>query len=53
MLLDIAAEYPDHTITVLCGHTHGAGDVQIRPNLRVITGGADYGTPIVNRLFNI
>ena len=32
-------------MTVLCGHTHGKGEVQILPNLIVKTGGADYGKP--------
>jgi hypothetical protein len=30
-------------MTVLCGHTHGGGQAQILPNLRVLTGGARYG----------
>ncbi len=38
---------PDRNLTVLCGHTHGAGMVDILPNLRVITGGAEYGKPQV------
>jgi predicted MPP superfamily phosphohydrolase len=38
---------PDRHLTVLCGHTHGAGMVDILPNLRVITGGAEYGKPQV------
>ena len=36
---------PDARVTVLCGHTHGAGAVDVLPNLRVVTGGADYGAP--------
>jgi hypothetical protein len=32
-------------MTVLCGHTHGAGRAQLLPNLEVKTGGADYGWP--------
>jgi Icc protein len=38
---------PDRNLTVLCGHTHGEGRVDILPNLRVITGGAEYGKPQV------
>jgi hypothetical protein len=37
--------HPDARMTVLCGHTHGAGVVDVLPNLRVVTGGADYGAP--------
>jgi hypothetical protein len=36
---------PAARVTVLCGHTHGAGAVDVLPNLRVVTGGADYGAP--------
>jgi 3',5'-cyclic AMP phosphodiesterase CpdA len=52
-LLDIAAQYPQTQFTVLCGHTHGEGDVQVRPNLRVLTGGAEYGNPQIKRVFKI
>jgi Icc protein len=30
---------------VVCGHTHGGGAVDVLPNLRVLTGAADYGFP--------
>lgn len=52
-LLEIAPKYPDCKITVLCGHTHGEGTYQPLPNLHVITGGAEYGSPTVNRLFDL
>lgn len=42
-----AAAYPDRTLRVFCGHTHGAGTAEILPNLRVVTGGAEYGEPRV------
>jgi 3',5'-cyclic-AMP phosphodiesterase len=32
-------------MTVLCGHTHGAGEANILPNLLVKTGGAEHGNP--------
>ena len=38
-------------MTVLCGHTHGEGQAQILPNLKVLTGGAKYGEPRVQRVF--
>jgi hypothetical protein len=37
---------------VLCGHTHGQGEVTMLPNLRVQTGGAEYGKPKVNKLIH-
>ncbi len=40
-----AAAHPSRRITVLCGHTHGAGEVELLPNLRVLTGAAVYGAP--------
>lgn len=46
-LLAAATAYPDREIRVLCGHTHSAGEVEMLPNLRVITGGARYGAPAI------
>ena len=43
----------DGLITVLCGHTHHAGFVQPRPNLRVITGSAEYGAPCIQETFDL
>lgn len=42
---------PDCTMTVLCGHTHGTGKSEILPNLQVITEGANYGEPRIQRIF--
>ncbi len=42
-----ALAHPEQRIRVLCGHTHGAGTADILPNLKVITGGAEYGEPRV------
>jgi Icc protein len=47
VLLEVAARRPDRLVTVLCGHTHSSGFYQPAPNLRVHTGGAAYGSPIV------
>lgn len=38
-------QHPHCRLTVYCGHTHHASDVQILSNLRVVTGGAEYGKP--------
>jgi predicted phosphohydrolase len=48
-----AASHPDRTLRVLCGHTHGAGTAQILPNLRVVTGGAEYGEPKVQGVIEL
>lgn len=42
---DIMSHHPDKELTVLCGHTHGEGETNILPNLRVVTGGALFGAP--------
>ncbi len=40
-----ADNHPDKQIVVYCGHTHGGGSAQIRANLVVHTGLAQYGKP--------
>lgn len=50
VLLAAAGQAPEVEFLVLCGHTHGAGDVRVRPNLRVVTGEAEYGAPVVQPL---
>ncbi len=45
--------YPDANMTVLCGHTHETADVHILPNLHVLTGGAEYGHPKLQRVLDI
>ncbi len=52
-LLEIVPKFPDCEVTVLCGHTHGSGTYQALPNLLVITGGAEYTKPTVNRVFDL
>lgn len=53
VLLDCAKQYPDTQFIVLCGHTHGEGERLIKPNLRVLTGGAEYGSPQIKRVFEV
>lgn len=45
VLIEAMRRRADRTMTVLCGHTHGAGECAPLPNLRVRTGGATYGRP--------
>lgn len=42
-----AARRPDRAVTVLCGHTHSAGECRPLPNLHVFTGAAEYGRPVL------
>lgn len=44
---------PDRDLTVLCGHTHGRGYVEILPNLRVKTGAARYGAPAIEEILEV
>lgn len=53
VLLEMMQAHPHRTLTVLCGHTHGRGSIAILPNLHVWVGGATYGTPEIQRVFEI
>jgi hypothetical protein len=44
---------PQSHLLVLCGHTHGQGEVQVTENLTVLTGGAEYRNPVIQRVFEI
>ncbi len=44
---------PQSRLLVLCGHTHGQGEVQITENIQVLTGEAEYGNPVIQRVFDI
>ena len=46
-LTAIMRAHPDHTMLVLCGHSHSPGSARILDNLVVRTGGAEYGKPIL------
>ena len=45
MLLDAARSFPQHTFTVLAGHTHGKTTYSPMNNLIVHVGGAEYNQP--------
>jgi predicted MPP superfamily phosphohydrolase len=49
----VMASQPHARLLVLCGHTHGQGEVQISENIRVITGGAEYSNPVIQQVFDI
>ena len=53
VLREAALRRPERKIRVLCGHTHGAGTAEILPNLKVMTGGAEYGEPRVQGVLEI
>lgn len=51
VLLRVMPQWPDRKLTVLCGHTHGCGQTEPLPNLRIYTGGARYGEPEIQQVF--
>jgi 3',5'-cyclic-AMP phosphodiesterase len=52
-LASVMREFPARRLTVLCGHTHGAGEARILDNLVVLTGGAEYGSPKLQQVLNV
>lgn len=44
---------PDRNLTILCGHTHSGGKVDILPNLHVVTGPSEYGRPQIQEIISI
>jgi len=53
VLRSVMEAHPDRDLLVLCGHTHGEGEVHILPNLLVRTGGARYGAPHLQDILDI
>lgn len=52
-ILEIMDARPEKKLTVLCGHTHGEGEFEAADNVVVYTGGADYGSPRIVRVFEM
>ena len=52
-LVEIMARHPQQRLTVLCGHTHEPAQAQIRDNLRVWTGAAEYGQPQIQQVIQL
>ncbi len=50
-LLDIMRKYRQRELIVVCGHTHGRGEARPADNIQVLTGGAEYGAPEIQRVF--
>lgn len=53
VLKDFMGQHPAKEMTVLCGHTHSSGQCEVLSNLKVVTGGAEYGAPQVQQIVNI
>ena len=52
-ILRVMQEHPDQQLTVLCGHTHSSGTAQPLPNVQILTGAAQYGSPEITKVFEI
>lgn len=50
VLVEAAESVPGRELLVLCGHSHGGGSLEVRPNLTVWTGAAEYGSPDVQEV---
>ena len=53
VLIEVMDAHPGGDLLVLCGHTHGGGGVQVRANLRVVVGTAEYGRPAVQGVIEV
>jgi predicted MPP superfamily phosphohydrolase len=45
--------HPQSKLLVLCGHTHGGGEIKVLDNLRVLTGEAEYGKLRINGILPV
>jgi predicted phosphodiesterase len=52
-LAALMRDHPHNKMTVLCGHTHSSGVVQILHNLSVRTGAAEYGYPKLQDVIDV
>jgi len=52
-LVDLLRANRAPKVTVLCGHTHSSGRASILPNLEVLTGAAEYGSPAIQKIFEL
>lgn len=52
-LREAAASHRTTRFTVLCGHTHHGGTATIADNLTVVTGGTQYGSPVISDVFEL
>ncbi|MCB1111827.1 MAG: metallophosphoesterase [Chlamydiales bacterium] len=53
MLLKVMKRLPEKKLLVLCGHSHNMADVTILPNLRILAGHSDIGTPTVQGIIHV
>ena len=49
----ISQSFPDRRVTVICGHTHSAAEVDDGPVVRIFAGGVKPGQPAIQRVFEV
>jgi 3',5'-cyclic-AMP phosphodiesterase len=52
-ILEVMAKWPSRQLTVLCGHTHSPGECRPLANVHILTGEARYGSPTVQRIWDL
>ncbi len=53
VLKEFMEQHPKIEMIVLCGHTHSSGQCEILPNLKVVTGKAEYGAPQIQQIIDV
>jgi 3',5'-cyclic-AMP phosphodiesterase len=53
IMVKVMEGHPASNLLVLCGHTHGGGEIQVLDNLRVLTGEAEYGKLKINGVLEV
>ncbi|MGA2069526.1 MAG: hypothetical protein ABSG86_31530 [Thermoguttaceae bacterium] len=53
VLLEVAGSHPKCDLLVLCGQTHGGGEVQVLENPWIVTGPAEHGHPAIQQILEI
>jgi len=52
-ILEIMGDFAGRRLTVFCGHTHSPGECRPLDNVLILTGGAKYGLPAVQRILEL
>ncbi len=53
VMVKVMKAHPQSSLLVLCGHTHGGGEIKVLDNLRVLTGEAQYGRLRINGILAV
>ena len=53
VLLELMDKHPNSELLVLCGHSHHRAKVQKRPNILVLTGEVEDGSPMVQQVIPV